>query len=107
MISAQTEATHENQANPVQDNPAIAFNTALSDARLHRKATSFTEVPVIDVASLIDGSDPDSIAKQLAHVCENIGFLTIKNNDVEKHLIKDVMLSRQLFSLCLRQKKSN
>ena len=97
MISAQTEATNENQANPVQDNPAIAFNTALSDARLHLKATSFTEVPVIDVASLIDGSDPDSVAKQLAHVCENIGFLYIKNHGVDKQLIKDVYAQSAAF----------
>jgi len=76
------------------------------DSSLQSKTTSFSEIPVIDVAPLIDGSDPQKVADQLAFVCENIGFLYIKNHGVDKQLIADMyQLTQQFFALPLEEKQ--
>ena len=83
---------------------SIAINSHI-DSRLASKKISFSEIPIIDISPLIDGSDPQKVAKELAYICENIGFLYVKNHGVDKQLIKDVYaLTEQFFALPLEQK---
>ena len=58
------------------------------DARLASKSTSFHEIPIVDIAPLIDGSDPLMVARQIGDICENVGFLYIKNHGVDQSLIE-------------------
>lgn len=76
------------------------------DCRLESKSTSFSEIPIIDVAALIDDSDPMKVADEIGYVCENIGFLYIKNHGVDKQLIKDAYAQAEaFFNLPLQQKQ--
>lgn len=76
------------------------------DCRLESKQTSFSEIPIIDIAALIDGSNPMKVAHEIGYVCENIGFLYIKNHGVDKQLIKDAYTQAEaFFSLPLEQKQ--
>ncbi|MGB0943012.1 MAG: isopenicillin N synthase family dioxygenase [Marinomonas sp.] len=77
------------------------------DSRLESKSTSFNEIPIIDLAKLIDGSDPMAVAKEIGDVCENVGFLYIKNHGVNKQLIKKAYAQAQaFFDLPLAQKQA-
>ncbi|WP_372738751.1 isopenicillin N synthase family dioxygenase [Neptunomonas sp.] len=76
------------------------------DSRLESKSTSFSEIPIIDIAALIDGSNPMKVADEIGYVCENIGLLCIKNHGVDKQLIKDAYAQAQaFFNLPLEQKQ--
>lgn len=76
------------------------------DSRLESKSTSFSEIPIIDVAALIDDSDPMKVADEIGYVCENIGFLYIKNHGVDKQLIKDAYTQAEaFFNLPLKHKQ--
>lgn len=76
------------------------------DSRLESKSTSFSEIPIIDVAALIDDSDPMKVADEIGYVCENVGFLYIKNHGVDKQLIKDAYIQAEaFFNLPLKHKQ--
>ena len=76
------------------------------DSRLASKSTTFSEIPIIDVTALIDGSDPMKVADEIGYVCENIGFLYIKNHGVDPQLIKDAYaLAEAFFKLPIEQKQ--
>lgn len=76
------------------------------DSYLESKASAFSEIPVIDVASLINGSDPQTVAKELAFVCENIGFLYIRNHGVNKQLVADMYAqTKAFFDMPLEEKQ--
>ena len=51
---------------------------------------AFEDIPVIDIGPLMDGSNPQQVAEELAFVCENIGFLYIKNHGISQDLIDQV-----------------
>lgn len=81
------------------------MNTAI-DSSLISKTTSFNEIPIVDIAKLVDGSDPQSVAKEMGYICENIGFLYIKNHGVDKALIEQVyQLAEQFFALPIEEKE--
>lgn len=61
------------------------------------KSTSFNEIPIVDIGPLLDGSDANSVARQIGHICENIGFLYIKNHGVPTSLVQDVYRLAQDF----------
>ena len=75
---------------------SIATSTVI-DARLDSKSVSFQEIPIVDVGSLIDGSDPQKVADEIGYICENIGFLYIRNHGVDAQLIKDVYAQTAAF----------
>jgi isopenicillin N synthase-like dioxygenase len=67
---------------------------------LSSKSTSFNEIPIVDVGPLLDGSGAHSVARQIGNICENVGFLYIKNHGVPASLVRDVYrLSRKFFDL--------
>lgn len=76
------------------------------DCRLESKPSSFSDIPIIDIATLIDGSDPLKVAKEIGYVCKNIGFLYIKNHGVDTQLIKEAYVQAEaFFKLPLEQKQ--
>lgn len=80
------------------------MNEAL-DIRLTSKEIAFDEIPVIDVASLIDGSNPQWVAEQIKYVCEQVGFMYIRNHGVPRQLIDRMYtLTQQFFALPQRDK---
>lgn len=84
---------------------SIATSTVI-DARLDSKSVSFQEIPIVDVGSLIDGSDPQKVADEIGYICENIGFLYIRNHGVDAQLIRDVYAqTAAFFDLPLAEKE--
>ncbi|CAH0168171.1 isopenicillin N synthase family dioxygenase [Pseudomonas brassicacearum] len=59
----------------------------VNDTRLVSKQTTFEEIPFIDIAPLLDGSDPRKVARQIGETCEKVGFFYIKNHGVSRALI--------------------
>lgn len=79
--------------------------SAILEDSLQSKQTSFTEIPVVDIAPLLDGSDPMAVAQQMGDICENIGFLYIKNHGVPKALIEEAYeLTKAFFALPFEEK---
>ncbi|WP_369958888.1 isopenicillin N synthase family dioxygenase [Pseudomonas benzenivorans] len=74
--------------------------TQVIEECLSSKSTSFSEIPVVDIGPLLDGSDAQSVAAEIGNICEHVGFLYIKNHGVPNSLIEDVYrLSRKFFDL--------
>jgi isopenicillin N synthase-like dioxygenase len=76
------------------------------DESVKGKTIDFTEIPVVDIGKLVDGSDSESVAKELAFICENIGFLYVKNHGVEQELIDNMYnLTKAFFDLTMAEKQ--
>ncbi|MFD1383884.1 isopenicillin N synthase family dioxygenase [Rhodanobacter aciditrophus] len=67
------------------------------DSYLSAQETNFNEIPVIDLSTLIDGTDIESVAKKIGEVCENIGFLYIVNHGVNEQLMEKVKNYTEIF----------
>lgn len=59
----------------------------MTDTRLVSKQTAFEEIPFIDIAPLLDGSNPRKVSRQIGETCEKVGFFYIKNHGVSRALI--------------------
>ena len=46
-------------------------------------------IPVIDVASIVDGSNPERVGIETTRVCEQIGFFCIENHGVATNTVHD------------------
>jgi len=71
--------------------------TDVSDRRLASKQTAFSEIPIIDIAALVDGSDPDGVAREIGDVCETVGFFYVKNHGVPHDLVECMYAAMQRF----------
>lgn len=71
--------------------------TDVSDSRLASRQTAFHEIPIIDVAALVDGSDSEGVAREIGDVCETVGFFYIKNHGVSRDLIARMYAATQQF----------
>ncbi|TQC44690.1 isopenicillin N synthase family oxygenase [Rhodococcus sp. WS4] len=75
----------------------------MSDASVNRfasKQVAFHEIPVIDVAALVDGSDVEGVARQIGDACEQVGFFYVKNHGVPSELVKRMYAAtEELFDL--------
>jgi isopenicillin N synthase-like dioxygenase len=49
---------------------------------LHASRESFDRIPVIDIAPLLDGSDPGRAAKEIGWALSNAGFMYVKNHGI-------------------------
>lgn len=45
-------------------------------------------IPVVDLASLLDGSDPDSVANALHRASSEVGFIYVRNHGIDPALIQ-------------------
>src|SRR5712671_1542713 len=59
----------------------------------------FSEIPVIDLAPLIDGSAPQAerTVAALGRACADIGFLYVRNHDVPRDLVARMAAQAKLF----------
>jgi isopenicillin N synthase-like dioxygenase len=79
--------------------------TELLDSRLASKQTAFTEIPIIDISSLINDENPLEVARQIGDACEKVGFFYIKNHGVEQQLIDEMYtLTKRFFNLPYEEK---
>ena len=51
------------------------------------RALSTDEIPIIDIAPLVDGSDPDRAADQLGWAATEVGFIYVKNHGIPETLL--------------------
>ncbi|MET8182490.1 2-oxoglutarate and iron-dependent oxygenase domain-containing protein [Streptomyces sp. NPDC005336] len=71
--------------------------SAESNILLACKQTAFSEIPIIDISPLIDGSDPRGVAKQIGQVCEEVGFFYVKNHGVPADMIEGMYQATERF----------
>ncbi|WP_163830831.1 isopenicillin N synthase family dioxygenase [Spartinivicinus ruber] len=72
---------------------------------LRSKTTSFNEIPIVDIAPLLDNSNPMKVVQEIGYICEHIGFLYIKNHGVDGQLIKEAYeLTEAFFALSFEEK---
>jgi isopenicillin N synthase-like dioxygenase len=69
----------------------------ITDVRLASKHIAFNEIPVIDVAPLVDGSDAAIVAQQIGQACEKVGFFYIKNHGVDQSLVDTMYAMTKAF----------
>jgi len=75
-------------------------SSSTPDIRLASKQTAFSEIPIVDVSTLVDGSDPEGVAKKVGEICEQVGFFYVKNHGVAEDLIKRMYtISERFFDL--------
>lgn len=51
------------------------------------QAISSEDIPVIDMAPLLDGSDPLSVGRELAWAATEVGFIYVRNHGVERAMV--------------------
>lgn len=60
-------------------------------------APATMKIPVIDISSYLDGSNPKDVAKQIGDACEEIGFFMIKGHGIPLSLLKQVHCEATVF----------
>ena len=64
------------------------------------RAAELEEIPIIDVAPLIDGSDVTGIAHQIGRACREVGFFYIVNHRFDPRLVSETYRrAREFFEL--------
>lgn len=75
------------------------------DDNLRAHRASFDKLPVVDIAPLLDGSDPAKVAKEINWALSNVGFMYVKNHGVDPHLISGAFAqTKAFFDLPLEEK---
>ena len=66
----------------------------------------FTEIPVIDLASLGAGEDDPVTVAAIGQACRDVGFIYIKNHGIPQALIEDMLAAaREFFARPIAEKK--
>jgi len=72
---------------------------------LSGKQIAYDEVPMVDIGPLLDGSDPEGVAREIGHICEHIGFLYVRNHGVPRQLVQDAYaVADEFFALPFEEK---
>lgn len=72
---------------------------------LRAERQSFDELPVVDLAPLLDGSDPRKVAQDIRWALANVGFFYVKNHGVAQDTVDAVFnQARAFFDLPLHEK---
>jgi isopenicillin N synthase-like dioxygenase len=67
----------------------------------------FTEIPVVDLSSLVAGQDDPAIIDALGSACRDIGFVYVENHGVDSCLIENLMAaSREFFARSMDEKNT-
>ena len=64
---------------------------------LASQSISFDRIPIVDIGPLLNGSNPQQVAREIGDICENIGFLYIKNHGISEQLINDAYAQAEAF----------
>lgn len=67
------------------------------DEQLRSKQIAFDEIPIVDLGPLLDGSDPQGVAREIGSICEHIGFLYVRNHGVARELIAEAYAMTRAF----------
>ena len=66
----------------------------------------FTEIPVIDLASLVAGEDDSATVAAIGRACRDVGFIYITNHGIPIALIEDILVAaREFFARPMEAKK--
>jgi len=66
----------------------------------------FTEIPVIDMSSLVAGEDDSDTINAIGKACRDIGFIYVKNHGIEQVLIDNMLVAaREFFARPMDDKK--
>lgn len=75
------------------------------DDKLRAKRESFDKIPVVDIAPLLDGSDPHGVARQIRWALSNTGFMYVKNHGIAQDFVDSVFdVTRRFFDLPMQRK---
>jgi isopenicillin N synthase-like dioxygenase len=93
-IRAQVHLTNANRMKmTTQASPLL-------DDALHATRQSFDKIPVVDLAPLLDGSDPQKTAKDIHWALSNAGFMYVKNHGVAASVVDNAFdRTRAFFDL--------
>ncbi|MGB0696389.1 MAG: isopenicillin N synthase family dioxygenase [Rhodospirillaceae bacterium] len=70
------------------------------DDALQATREPFDRIPMVNLAPLMDGSDPDAVAKQIRWALANVGFFYVKNHGVSEALVEATFaMTRAFFAL--------
>ncbi len=70
------------------------------------KQTAFSEIPMIDISGLVDGSDSEGVAREIGKACEEVGFFYVKNHGIPAELIDRMYLvTQRFFDLPMEEKQ--
>lgn len=64
---------------------------------LTSQSLSFDRIPIVDIGPLLNGSNPQQVAREIGDICEHIGFLYIKNHGISEQLINDAYAQAEAF----------
>ena len=67
------------------------------DDALHAKRQSFDKIPVVDLAPLLDGSDPDKVAGEINWALANAGFMYVKNHGIADAVVENAFSQTRAF----------
>lgn len=80
--------------------------SAQPDIRVTGKQIPFSEIPVIDISALVDGSDPQRVAKEIGKAAEEVGFFYVKNHGVPKSAVEGMYrAAEEFFNLPIEAKE--
>ncbi len=57
----------------------------------------FSEIPILDIGSLVKGADEPSLIDELYRACADVGFFYVRNHGVPKELVESVMRAAEPF----------
>jgi len=67
------------------------------DDALHAKRQSFDKIPVVDLAPLLDGSDPHKVAGEINWALANAGFMYVKNHGIADAVVENAFSQTRAF----------
>jgi len=82
-----SRSEYKNMSNPI----------AQLDDALRATRQPFDRIPVVDIASLVNGSDATTAAKDIRWAFANAGFMYVKNHGVSNDLIERAYTASKLF----------
>ena len=66
----------------------------------------FTEIPVIDLSSLVAGKEDPATVEAIGQACRDVGFIYIKDHGIPLALIEDMLVAaREFFTRPVEEKK--
>lgn len=77
----------------------LADITQLDDS-LRAERQSFDRIPVVDIAPLLDGSDPQKVAGDIRWAFANAGFMYVKNHGIAPSTVDAAFDQARAFLTC-------
>lgn len=77
------------------------------DDALRATRAPFDKIPVVDIAALVNGTDPSQTAKDINWALSNVGFMYVKNHGIDPQLVTQAFdQTKKFFDLPLADKMS-